>query len=79
MKTLDLSQKLLRDVMWRLPKEDWDFAEDVAWRLQDLHHRVKLLESVLMLEKEYHASRGEANSAQTLQEILDDGYMRGET
>ena len=65
--------------MWQLPKEDWGFAEDVACRLQDLHYRVKLLESVLMLEKEYHASRGEVNSAQTLQEILDEKYMRGET
>lgn len=78
MNTLDLSQKLLRDVMWRLPKEDWGFAEDVAWRLQDLHYRVKLLESVLMLEKEYHASHGETTTAQALQWMLDEKYMRGE-
>lgn len=78
MNTLDLSQKLLRDVMWRLPKEDWGFAEDVAYRLNDLHYRVIMLESLWRVERDSHARNGNVEIVEAINGFLNEPYLRGE-
>lgn len=78
MKTLDLCQKLRNEVMWRLPKEDWPFIEKIVDRLNDLHYRVSLLENILKVERAYHKSTGADSTAEILDSILNEQYLRGE-
>lgn len=78
MKTLDLYQKLRNELMWKLPKEDWPFIEQVSLRLNDLHYRVSLLENILRVERSWHESRGDVGTVEILDSILNEQYLRGE-
>lgn len=78
MTTLDLYQKLRNEVMWKLPKEDWPFIEQVSLRLNDLHYRVSLLENILKVERAYHESKGADSTVEILDSILNERYLRGE-
>lgn len=78
MTTLDLYRKLRNEVMWKLPKEDWPFIEQVSLRLNDLHYRVSLLENILKVERAYHESKGADSTVEILDSILNERYLRGE-
>lgn len=78
MKTPDIYRKLRSEVMWKLPKEDWPFIEQVADRLNDLHYRVSLLENILKVERAFHESNGADSTVEILDSILNERYLRGE-
>lgn len=78
MKTLDFCQKLRNEVMWRLPKEDWPFIEQIVDRLNDLHYRVIMLESLWRVERDSHIRNGNVEIVEAINSFLNEPYLRGE-
>lgn len=78
MKTLDLCQKLRNEVMWKLPKEDWPFIEEVSLRLNDLHYRVLMLENLWKIQRDFHIRNGDTLIVESINSFLNEKYLRGE-
>lgn len=78
MKTLDLCHKLDREVMWKLPKEDWSLIEKTVNRLNDLHYRVLMLENLWKIQRDFHIRNGDTLIVESINSFLNEQYLRGE-